>query len=332
MGRRPGWAVWILLAVGCSHGATPAASGRPELREEWLTALQSDVGQIAANDGFQGAVRVVRAAKVDIDDAFGDRSCLPLGSGRRLLSIVAVAALVDEGKLNFDDRVVRFLPQYERTSFDRLTVAHLLAASSGLAPTAGATPADALAAAAKVPLGASPGTRIDTADERPWLLLEQVVAAASGRSLAEVLQERVLSPAGLAETSLGPTSTCPAAAGGTSSVGDLLRLGEALRSGKLVRPSTRDALWAGRIDLGPGLQRGLGFTLRGTETQQAVGFSAVGPVPALELWINPGNGDMLALIGRTDTRSAQHLRTALGEFFGLPPGLSQPAPARYRPH
>jgi CubicO group peptidase (beta-lactamase class C family) len=321
----------MLLVVGCSHGGAPA-SGRPELREEWLTALQSDVRQIAANDGFQGAVRVVRAGKADIDDGFGDRTCLPLGSGRRLLSSVTVAALVDEGKLGFDDRVVRFLPQYERTSFEPLTVANLLTASSGLAPTTGATPADALAAAAKVRLGASPGTRIDTADERPWLLLDQVIVAASGRSLAEAVQERVLSPAGLAETSLGPTGACPAAGSGTSSVGDLIRLGEALRSGKLLRPATRDALWAGRLDMGPGLQRGLGFTIRGTETQQAVGFSAVGPVPALELWINPLNGDMLALIGRTDTRSAQHLRTALGEFFGLPPGPAQPGPVRNRPH
>jgi D-alanyl-D-alanine carboxypeptidase len=332
MRRRPAWAAGMLLAVGCAHGGAPAASGRPELREEWLTALQSDVGRIAANDGFQGAVRVVRAGKADIDDGFGERNCLPLGSGRRLLSTVAVAALVDEGKLRFDDRVVRFLPRYERTSFERLTVADLLTASSGLAPTTGATPADALAAAAKVPLGASPGTRIDTADERPWLLLDEVAAAASGRSFDEVVQERVLTPAGLAETSLGPTSACPAAGGGTSSVGDLLRLGEALRSGKLLRPATRDALWTGRIDMAPGLQRALGFTLRGTETQQAAGFSAVGPVPALELWINPANGDMLALIGRTDTRSAQHLRVALGEFFGLPPGLSQPAPVRSRPH
>jgi CubicO group peptidase (beta-lactamase class C family) len=332
MRRRPGWAVWMFLAVGCSHGGAPAASGRPELREEWLTALQSDVRQIAANDGFQGAVRVVRAGKAEIDDAFGDGTCLPLGSGRRLLSSVTGAALVDEGKLRFDDRVVRFLPRYERTSFEPLTVANLLTASSGLAPTTGATPADALAAAARVPLGASPGTRIDTADQRPWLLLDEVIAAASGGSFAEAVQERVLTPAGLAETSLGPTGACPAADSGTSSVGDLLRLGDALRSGKLLRPATRDALWTGRIEMGPGLQRGLGFTLRGTEAQQAAGFSAVGPVPALELWINPANGDMLALIGRTDTRSAQHLRTALGEFFGLPPGLSQPAPVRYRPH
>jgi CubicO group peptidase (beta-lactamase class C family) len=331
MRRRPGWAVWMLLVVGCSHGGAPA-SGRPELREEWLTALQSDVRQIATNDGFQGAVRVVRAGKTDIDDGFGDRTCLPLGSGRRLLSSVTVAALVDEGKLGFDDRVVRFLPKYERTSFEPLTVANLLTASSGLAPTTGATQADALAAAAKVPLGAAPSTRIDTADERPWLLLDEVIAAASGRSLAEAVQERVLSPAVLAETSLGPTGACPAAGSGIVSVGDLLRLGEALRSGKLLRPATRDALWAGRLDMGPGLQRGLGFTIRGTETQQAVGFSAVGPVPALELWINPLNGDMLALIGRTDTRSAQHLRTALGEFFGLPPGPAQPAPVRNRPH
>ena len=89
----------LLTAAACSHAPPPSTASQTERRDEWLVALRSDVDRIASADGFEGQVRVVHGGKAEIDQTFGLPGCLPLGAGRRLLAAIAVAALVQDGKL-----------------------------------------------------------------------------------------------------------------------------------------------------------------------------------------------------------------------------------------
>ena len=72
-----------------------------------------------------------------------------------------------------------------------------------------------------------------------------------------------------------------------------------------------------------------GFFVRTRGDEQAVGISGDGPATAYELWLDPAGTDALVLLGRTPTKTARGIRTALGEFYALPPGAPHAsAPAR----
>ncbi len=316
-------------------------------RDEWLLALRSDLERIGANDGFEGQLRVMHAGKPEIDRSFGDPACLPLGAGRRLLAAVAVGLLIEGGKLGWDDRLDRRLPVVGATSFAPLTVANLLTGSAGLASESGVpvtqkldasartgfssvgglghTPSlddlgERLDAASKVPLQASPGTRVDPGDDRPWLLVERLVTQVSGEPFERFVEGRVTGPTGMSGTFLAGTPACPGVVRGTTTLEDQFRFIEALRTGKLVSPQTRDALWEPRLPLGPGSAVGYGFFLRTRGDQRAVGVGSEGTGTAYELWLDPSGRDALVLLGRTPARTARGIRTALGEFYALPPG------------
>lgn len=321
----------VLVSMACSHAPPAETTPKADRRDDWLLALRSDVERIGASDGFEGRVRVLHAGKAEIDRSFGEPGCLPLAAGRKLLAAVAVARLVEDRKLAWEDRLERRLPSTSGTSFASLTVANLLTDSPGLAATTGGSLDERLDAAGKVPLRAAPGTLVDPADERPWLLVERLVAQVSGATFERFVSERVTGPAGMAGTSLAASPGCPGSERGTTTLEDQFRFIDALRGAKLVSAATRDALWEPRLPLGPGSDVGYGFFLRTREDQRAVGVGGEGAGPAYELWLDPAGPDALVLLGRTPAKTARGIRTALGEFYALPPGPPHAAAPTRRP-
>ena len=329
-------ATGLLVWAGCSHAPPPAEAKKVERRDDWLLALTSDLDRIGANDGFQGQVRVMHGGKPEIDRTFGDAACLPIGAGRRLLATVAVGLLVEAGKLGWDDRLERRLPATVGTSFAPLTIGNLLTDSAGMArPSPGARPQAQwseldwlLKDAGKAPLRAAPGTLVDPGDDRAWILVEAVVSQVSGDSFEHFVATRIAAPAGMSGTSLEKLPACPEAVHGTTTLEDQFRFIEALRAGKLVSPEIRAALWEPRLPLGPGSDVAYGFFVRTHDAQQAVGISGEGSAIAYELWLDPTGPDALVLLGRTPAKTARGVRTALGEFYALPPGAPHNAPAR----
>jgi len=51
-----------------------------------------------------------------------------------------------------------------------------------------------------------------------------------------------------------------------------------------------------------------------------VGISSYGTTTAYDLWLDSAGTDALVLLGRTQPKTARGIRTALGEFYALPPG------------
>ncbi len=135
---------------------------------------------------------------------------------------VCVLMLQDEGKLSVDDSVEKYLPEFKgqwmvkSRSKGKLTLEHpprpitihdLLTHTSGLAnvssPRGDSTLAELTMAASKTPLNFLPGSRwqysntgIDT--------LGRIVEVVSGRSFADFLEERVLLPCGMKDTTFWP--------------------------------------------------------------------------------------------------------------------------------
>jgi len=330
------FAALLLVGAGCSHAPPPTEATKHERHDDWVTALKSDLDRIAPNDGFEGQVRVMHAGTAEIDRTFGTSTCLPLGVGRRLLAALAVGVLVDGGKLDWNDRLERRLPSTVGTSFAPLSVANLLTQSAGLALDSGGSSGLGIDAridlAAKSPLRAAPGTLVDPADDRPWVLVERVVAQVSGEPFEAFVEQRIASPAGMTGTSLGSSASCPDATGGTTTLEDQFHLIDALRAGKVVSPRVRQEMWEPRLPLTPASDMAYGVLVRSNGERRAVGLSAEGNATAYELWLDPTGTDALVLLGRTPAKTARGVRTALGEFYALPPGQPQSsAPARRPP-
>ncbi len=122
-------------------------------------------------------------------------------------TLPVVLSLVEEGRLTVSDRVLTYLPEFAGEGKDEVTIGHLLGHSAGL--IAGrefyrTTSGPALfEAAAMEPLAAAPGERTVYSDIG-FLMLGEIAARVSGRSLAVAARERVFEPLGMASTGFLP--------------------------------------------------------------------------------------------------------------------------------
>lgn len=214
----------------------------------------------------------------------------------------AVLRLADAGALRIDQPVGEFLTEYKQGDKSAVTLRHLLTHSAGLPAhrkfhELPGTADTRLAAAAREPLVAAPGTAVEYSDIG-FILLGAVIAKAAGQELDKAAHELVFAPLGLRRTGYLPgpgrvfaaTEPDPATgepvfgrvhdenagglggvaghAGVFSTVGDLVRY---LRDGWLDEDagflsarSRAEAVrcWTGGIGAGRD-RRGLGWTLAG---------------------------------------------------------------------
>ena len=145
-----------------------------------------------------------------------------IASMSKPITAVAVALLVDDGRLAFDDPLEKFLPEFrnlwvlEEGASDRrvlvrpsrlITLRDLLAHTSGLGEYVVADPYWTLAALSKVvarePLRFQPGTRWGYSSAA-FDVLGRVVEVVSGVSFAEFLRLRLFEPLGMKNTTFWP--------------------------------------------------------------------------------------------------------------------------------
>lgn len=120
----------------------------------------------------------------------------------------ACMILVDEGKLDLDAPVQRYLPEFRGPQKDAVTIRHLLTHSAGLAadlPLFDSTRsrAAALTMVDSSPLLAAPGTQFVYSDLSAIVLM-QVVERITGQSLDAFLGARVFGPLGMTATRFNP--------------------------------------------------------------------------------------------------------------------------------
>jgi CubicO group peptidase (beta-lactamase class C family) len=127
------------------------------------------------------------------------------------ITALGIGRLVDDGVLDFDDPLARWLPESER--WGRLTLTHLLTHSvpwygdPGLRATiTGADEAVAwLLANGEVDPSTAPGACARYSVWTGWLLLGEVIQRATGSPFEAWIGEHVLAPAGLRETTFSLT-------------------------------------------------------------------------------------------------------------------------------
>ena len=214
--RRIALIAGLAAPAACARGVEVAPAPTPATLGEATRFLDSAVADGAA----PGAVLAVSvrgrrfyhaAGRLGTDDATAPDSATvyDLASLTKVIGLTtAVMLAVDEGRLDVDARVDRYVPAFRGERKEEVTLRHLLTHSSGLPAwralyKEAADRASAMALADTTALDTAPGTRMVYSDLGA-IILTQAVERAFGARLDSLLATRVFGPLGMTSTRFLP--------------------------------------------------------------------------------------------------------------------------------
>jgi CubicO group peptidase (beta-lactamase class C family) len=229
----PGLLMAVLVTTAAVVGAsarTPimAMTGASSRQAVDVQRIDSFVRGEVARHGIPGlAIGVVDGNRTILARGYGTadssgravtaRTPFVLASVSKPLTATAVMQLVRAGRVDLDEPVQRYLPEFrvaDRTASGRITVRDLLTHTSGL-PASGcerdaATLQDFVASLSSVTLAASPGSRFIYCSGN-YNILGRLVERVSGESFGRYIQRHVFGPLRMTDSY---TSEAPARADG----------------------------------------------------------------------------------------------------------------------
>jgi CubicO group peptidase (beta-lactamase class C family) len=267
----------------------PPASAKSEARnpKDIARELEAMVKKLVDADVFSGTVLLAKDGKPIFSGAYGMANKdfnvpnkldtkFNLGSMNKMFTGVAIAQLVEKGKLSFDDPLSKFIPDFpDAESAKKIQIKHLLTHTAGLGgyftkryqdmSRANLRSVDDMMALAKQDekLLFEPGTKWQYSNTG-MLVLGKVIEVVSGQTYFDYVRDNIYKPAGMTNTDcyeLDRINTNLAVGydkqytdsgiawgnnifmhvmrggphgGGYSTVEDLLKFDQALRSGELV--------------------------------------------------------------------------------------------------
>lgn len=291
--------VGAALACAC---ALVCAVGMAQSTDE--AAIKARLDQVASSyttgNAFMGTVLVVEGDRVLLDKGYGMADLewgnanapdvkFRLGSLTKQFTATLVLLLQQDGKLNIDDPVKKYLPDAPAT-WDKITLANLLGHTSGIPSFTGFkefgvwrmsphTTEEELAFFRDKPLDFEPGSKFVYSNSN-FEVLGAVIEKVSGKKYGDLLRERIFDPLGMKDTGLdtdelilprraqgympGPNGlvlarsesmTVPWAAGSLySTTGDLLKWEHGLFGGKVLSAdSLKRMTTPGKCDYGLGV-------------------------------------------------------------------------------
>jgi CubicO group peptidase (beta-lactamase class C family) len=202
---------------------------------------------------FNGAIIVAVAGKPIYRSSFGETNTNQkftpttqsgIASLSKGFTAMAIMMLAEQGKLKYDDPIIKYLPELNKFS-NGITIRHLLTHTSGI-PDVGdlgidnprLTNARALKTLVKLKSNfREPGQKYQYSNTG-YLLLATVVERITGKKFSDYLSDKILDPLEMKNTIL--TGRAIGMGGIRSTVDDLLKWEESFYSEKLVRQSTLD--------------------------------------------------------------------------------------------
>jgi CubicO group peptidase (beta-lactamase class C family) len=213
------------------YGAVPLRDPAIERTDRWpqrrlseaevVSEIGRRVGAAASRDEFSGVVLVAKGERTIFHRAYGlaDRSWrIPnrldtrfnLASMNKMFTAVAIAQLIEAGKLHLEDTLGTILPDYPNKEAARsITIAHLLSHTAGLRMLFDRpefdrrkryrTSSDYFPLFAAEPLLFEPGTASAYSNEG-FVVLGAIVEKLSGSSYFDYVRERIFQPSGMSHT------------------------------------------------------------------------------------------------------------------------------------
>lgn len=272
--------------------------------------LDGIMAALVADDAFSGTVTVAQYGKPIYAKAFGLASRawkvpnrtdtrFNLASITKMFTAVAVAQLVQQGKLSYGDTVGKILPDWPNKAVaEKVTVHQLLSHTSGMIgagalldkgpePRNARTIAEMVKPFADEPLSFRPGQQFDYSNAG-FILLGSIIEKASGETYFDYVRKHIFQPAGMAHTdfyeldadtpnlaagykdapggkrriNIFDLSVIGSPAGSAYSTGiDMVRFHQALVGGKLLRKPSLETLWTGVTQKPDGSEYGYGTNI-----------------------------------------------------------------------
>ncbi|KNC66564.1 serine hydrolase [Pseudoalteromonas ardens] len=164
-------------------------------------------GEVVLSKGY-GVRHIAHQDKVDADTLFG------IASNSKAFTAAALAILVDEGKLNWRDKVIKHIPEFRLSDpyvTREMTIADLLSHRSGLGKGAGdlmiwpdtdKTMADLLEGIAHLPIKSSFRSTY-AYNNLMFVVAGEVVHRVSGQSWQDFVEQRLFKPMGMHTSKAG---------------------------------------------------------------------------------------------------------------------------------
>jgi D-alanyl-D-alanine carboxypeptidase len=275
-----------------------------------------------------------------------------IGSMNKMFTAVSILQLVEAGKIALDVPIASYLPDYPNKDLaSRVTVKHLLTHTGGTGDFFGpefnqhrlelCEHSDYLKLFGTRDVAFAPGERFAYSNYG-YQLLGAIIEAVAGQSYYDYVHEHIYAPAGMLASaslpeavevpgrSIGYTAQIPgsngvlqpntdtlpcrgtSAGGGYSTVGDLIRFSEALRTGKLVSPQLLEEATRTQMEMGPGTGYGYGFVSSQVNGTRAFGHSGGAPGMSANLMVFPELGYEVAIAANMDSPLATRVTAYLG--------------------
>lgn len=352
-------------AIGLRRPKPPASTKKQLSDAEIGRELETLVKKLAAADVFSGAVLLAKDGVPVYKSAFGMANKdfdapnkidtkFNLGSMNKMFTAVAIAQLVEKGKLSYDDPLSKFIPDFPNAeAAKKIQIKHLLSHTSGLGGYFSKRYQDmsrsklrtlddmmALVREDEKDLKFEPGSKWQYSNTG-MMVLGKVIEVVTGQSYYDYVRENIYRPAGMINTdcyeldkvnnnlAVGYDKDYTEAGikwrnnvfehvmrggphgGGYSTVEDLLRFDQALRSGKLISAESLKLLTSAKPELNsPRYGYGFFAAVDGGPTGHSGGFIGISSNLSMHL----GSG-WTAIVMSNYSRSAQGISTKMDNLI-----------------
>ena len=363
----------LALSLLLISGLTVSAPVAGDLAQhDWKAWLDTDTRAAS----FSGVALIGRGDAVQIVSAYGlaDRSTgrpntadtrFNLGSINKTFTAIAVAQLIQQGRLSLDDTLAKYLPDYpNRDAAARITIHQLVTHRSGIASFVRADFGDAISVAdmAKVvgsePQAFEPGARQEYSNGG-YVVLGRVVEVVSGQSYAAYVSDHIYRPAGMTSSGfLGKGEGDPAVAlgyfstdaqghpvmggqtgifgfhppepgnpagGGYSTAADLFKFSRALRGGRLLDQRMTDYVLNGTFLGQSGPKFGFALKEQMAGPRRFVGNGGGAPGVNAEFRFEPAGKSTVIVLANSSPPAATKLLTDIMDR--LAPGSAAETPS-----
>jgi CubicO group peptidase (beta-lactamase class C family) len=205
------------LQIGRAKSPKSAASPTPATEKARLARVSNYAAKLAKTELFSGVIAIARNDRPIFTKAYGmaDRSFgtantvdtrFQVGGIDKSFTAVAVAQLVEAGKLTYDDPLGKFIEYPDRVNAGKIRIKHLLSHTSGLGDYYTSKYAanvrrlkdvqSYLSILDRKPPDFQPGISFQDSSVG-YLLLGRIIELASGEDYYEYIQHHIFQPAGM---------------------------------------------------------------------------------------------------------------------------------------
>ena len=263
--------------------------------------------------GFSGAVLIARDDTIEVLAAYGGTDPagrFNIGSINKTFTAIAVAQLLQRGRLSLDDTVAKHLPDYpNRDAAAKITIRQLVTHRSGVAQFMGGnfgegSVADLTKTVAAQPQVFEPGERQQYSNGG-YVVLGRIVEVASGTRYASYITDNIFKPAGMA---LDPGNP---AGGAKATATDLFKFARALKGGKLLDARMSDYVMNGTFAPEPGPKFGFALREQVVGARRFIGNGGGAPGINAEFRFEPAGPYTVVVLANTSPPAATRLLAAI---------------------